>query len=152
MFPRTLEKTINSTGGALMKIFFVLICLFFCSSIVLANYETSNSVYQGTTCNYQTLARGNGVIGAPYQEDFEYLLILEPGWLHFVFSHPLDPGQSQEVDDYQENLKLNWNICFLEIAGQDWTAISVPVSGDYKSLSVFFLKQLRQLTFFVDFN
>lgn len=135
-----------------MKIFFALICLLVCPSFTLANYESYDFTYQNTVCKYQTLARGNGVIGAPYQEDFEYLLIFESGWLHFVFSHPLDPGQNQEVNYYQESLKLDWNICFLEIAGQDWTAISVPVSGDYKLLSVSFLEQLRQLTFFIYFD
>ena len=126
--------------------------MLFCPRFTLANYEADYSNYQDTTCQYQTLASGRGIIAAPYQEDFQYLLILEAGWLHFVFSHSLDPSQNQEVNEYQESFDLDWSICYLEIAGQDWTAISVPVSGDYESLSVFFLKQLKQLTFFVDFD
>jgi hypothetical protein len=135
-----------------MKIFFALILLLVCPSFTFANYDLDNSNYQNIICKYKTLAIGNGVIGAPYQEDFEYLLILEPGWLHFIFSHPLDPGQSQEVEEYQTTFHLAWAISYLKIDDHHWTAISVPVSGDYESLSVFFLKQLRQLTFFVDFN
>lgn len=135
-----------------MKCIFVIACLFLLTNSVLASYEPTKPNYQTSGEEYQTLARGSGVIEPPYQETFEYLLVSEPGWLHFVFSYPLDPGQAQEVEEYQDQFHLNWKVCGLEIAGQPWTAISMPVEDDNKNLITSFLQHLRRFSFFVSLN
>ncbi len=132
-----------------MKLCLALLYLLFSVTCVLANHESVIPDYQAFSDKYQNLARGRGIIGPPYQETFEYLLVFEPGWLHFVFSHPLDPSQSQEVDEYRLKFHLDWNVCCLEIADQNWTVISMPIKGDAEFLSISFLGQLKQLTFFV---
>ena len=134
-----------------MRICFVLAYLLLLSNLTLANYESIRLESYGID-KYQSLARGSGIIGPPYQEDFEYLLVFEPGWLHFVFDYPLDPGQLEELDEYQASLHLNWIVSCLKINDQHWTSISVPVAKDSRSLSASFLQQLSQLTFFVDLH
>jgi len=130
-----------------MKICFLL---FFIPNSVLANHESIIPDYQCLDYKYQNLARGKGMMGPPYQEIFQYLLVSEPGWLHFVFSCPLDPSQSQEVAEYQNQLHLNWSVCGLEIADQPWTAISMPVVELTKTLIISFFQNLKQLSFFVN--
>lgn len=135
-----------------MKTFFLLFSLFLLANSVFANHESVVPTYDELDYKYQNFARGKGIIGPPYQETFEYLLVFEPGWLHFVFSHPLDPSQAFEVEAYQAKHHLNWNICCLEIAGQTWTAISMPVENNPRFLAVSFLNHIKKLSFFVNFN
>lgn len=124
----------------------LICCLFLQGAVALASYEPGN-IYSSGEPEYQCLAQGTGMLEPPYFEEFQWMLVYEPGYLHFVFSHPLDPGELSQVDAYQATHKLDWSICWLDIDGEIWTAINMPIAGDTQKLPEVFLNHLRRLSF-----
>ena len=121
-------------------------CVLLSPSISLASYEPSDISSPGESV-YQCLAQGIGMLEPPYFEEFQWMLVYEPGYLHFVFSHPLDPGEVSQVNSYQAAHELDWSVCWLGIGDETWTAISMPVAGDTQKLPKVFLNHLRHLSF-----
>ncbi len=121
-------------------------CVLSLSAISLASYEEID-VWVSKEVHYQCLARGFGQVEPPYCSEFQWMLVYEPGCLHFVFGHPLDPSQQHELEDYLTECHLDWSVCRLDVGGETWTSINTMVAGDAQKLPEVFLNHLRRLSF-----
>lgn len=122
--------------------------LFICASLAYASLDFSAPVIEKHEKRLHCVATGQGIIAAPYMEEFQWLLLTDQHFLYFVFSFPLDPGHKQEVDDFQIDRSLDWEICQFEVETVQWTGISAPIMSEALSAPQIFLAHLRQLSFF----
>ncbi len=92
--------------------------------------------------DYQHLATGSGRITAPYDQAFQYQLLLGDGHLHFIFDFPIDPAQCSEIDTLEAQNHLGWQVGWFEVSGKYWTAVVVPVEAEPQDLILVLLDQL----------
>ncbi|MDQ5970698.1 MAG: hypothetical protein QG603_475 [Patescibacteria group bacterium] len=124
----------------------LIVCGLLLASNVLA-YSKPGTYFQESEEKYQCLLRGTGVIEPPYEEAFQFLLIYEPGYLHFVFDHPFDPDQEGELAEYQAEYQLTWSVCYFELEGHTWSVVTMSVTGAPQEQAQVFLDHLRNLSF-----
>lgn len=120
-----------------------------CGLLLASNafaYSKPGAYFQESE-EYECLLTGTGAIEPPYEEAFQFLLIHEPGYLHFVFSHSLAPDQEGVLAEYQAQHDLIWSVCYLKIDGHIWSVVTTSVTGLPQEQAQVFLGHLRHLSF-----
>jgi len=133
-----------------------LTTLLVASCLLLTNISLANDqpmpFPQETYDQYRCLAKGTGIIDPPYGCQFSFLVMYEANfnYLYFVFDYPLDPGQEDELDSYQNRFSLAWNIGHFELNGQNWSVVAMPITGEPRAMVGVFLGHLRKQSFVSD--
>lgn len=132
-----------------LTLVFALSILF--HSTVQANYEPVNTLDQlSAPINLSRefiLAEGDGLI-SPYQDEFFWLASHDAwGCLRILIDCALDPAQMLEARDYGLDHNIFWWIDSIQIDGQYYTEIWLPLNNGEPGGAQWILEHLRRLSF-----